>query len=231
MAYLIKEIPLDQRPRERLIKDGIKALSDEELIAILIRSGYKNNNAKNLAQNILIKLGDITNFNETSINYLANIKGIGPAKAATLMAALEFSKRVLKTQIVNQPILNNPKLIYNMYHDQFVNDKQEKLMAIFLDTKKRLITAKVIFMGTINSSVVHPREVFKEAIKNSAVSIILVHNHPSGDIQPSTVDDIFTNNMIKTGEIIGIKISDHIIIGKNQYYSYYLEQSHLFLNQ
>lgn len=231
MAYLIKEIPLDQRPRERLIKDGIKALSDEELIAILIRSGYKNNNAKNLAQNILIKLGDITNFNETSINYLANIKGIGPAKAATLMAALEFSKRVLKTQIVNQPILNNPKLIYNMYHDQFAKDKQEKLMAIFLDTKKRLITAKIIFIGTINSSVVHPREIFKEAIKNSAVSIILVHNHPSGDAKPSTMDDTFTESMIKTGEIIGIRVSDHIIFGKDEYYSYYLEQSHLFLNK
>lgn len=230
MSYVIKDIPLEQRPRERLIKYGIEALSDEEVIALLIRTGYKNNNAKEVALALLINLKELSMLGNITYRSLVNLKGIGPAKATTLIAALEFGKRIKQANLINKQSMNNPQVIYNLYHDQIVDNKQEKLLAIFLNTKKQLITAKIIFIGTVNSSIVHPREIFKAAMINSAASIILVHNHPSGEVQPSAMDDNFTLNMIKVGYIVGINVIDHIIFGFQGYYSYYESNQEIFTN-
>ena len=221
MLYKIKDMPITERPRERLIYRGVESLSDEELMAILIRTGNKNINAKNLALEILISLGSIHKFSEATIASLSKIKGIGIAKATTLLAAFEFGKRVLKSSQIQNSNVVNAEQVFNMLRYDFQNEQQEKLLAVFLDAKKNIITTKVIFIGTINTSTVHPREIFKEAIKNSAVNIILVHNHPSGDCNPSMADDFFTKNMIKIGQLTAIEVIDHIIFGKQKYYSYY----------
>ncbi len=228
MTYIIKEIPLMQRPRERLIKLGAGALSDEELIAILIRTGYKNTNAKDLALELLVKIEDIHHLKAMTTNSLSKIKGIGQVKATTIIAAIELGNRVNKVVLQSKQDVCNPQVIFNLYHEQMNENKQEKLMAILLDTKKQIIAAKIIFIGTINSSIVHPREIFKEAIINSAVNIILVHNHPSGDSKPSIVDDNFTKAIIAAGLLIGINLLDHIIIGNNEYYSYFETNPKLF---
>lgn len=221
MLYKIKNLPISERPRERLINNGVEALSDEEIIAILIRTGNKEVNAKDLALEVLIYLGNIHKFNEATIASLSKIKGIGTAKATTLLAAFEFGKRILQNnQIKNNNVINADQ-IFNLLRYDFQNEQQEKLLAVFLDTKKNIIATKVIFIGTINASTVHPREIFKEAIKNSAANIILVHNHPSGDCNPSIADDFFTKNMIKIGQLTAIEVIDHIIFGNQKYYSYY----------
>lgn len=220
MNYLIKEMTIAERPRERLKFCGAAALSDAELLAILLRTGSKDNNVLSLAQTTLNNLDGLQNLNNTSLNTLSKIKGIGEVKAITILAALELGKRLLKP--VNRTlIINNNRILYDMFKYEYLNEFQEKLIAVFLDSKKQLLTYKVIFIGTLDASTVHPREIMKEAIKNSSASIIIVHNHPSGNSIPSHQDQLFTEKMYKIGTLVGIPIIDHIIIGHNNYYSFF----------
>lgn len=217
MTYLIKDLPEEEKPREKLKKYGVKNLTDEELIAIILRCGTKNMSVKDLA--IKIKK-EFKTLSDLSYIELSKIKGVGEVKAITLLAAIELGIRSTYKEDKNIK-LNRPENIYEFFKNKLIHLKQENLMAIFLDNKNKLIAYKTIFIGTINMSISHPREIFKEAMKNSSVYIILVHNHPSGDPTPSVADLKFTNQVYKTSKIIGIPLLDHIIIGNNKYYSFY----------
>lgn len=217
MTYLIKDLPEEEKPREKLKKYGVKNLTDEELIAIILRCGTKNMSVKDLA--IKIKK-EFKNLSDLSYIELSKIKGMGEVKAITLLAAIELGIRSTYKEDKNIK-LNRPENIYEFFKNKLIHLKQENLIAVFLDNKNKLIAYKTIFIGTINMSISHPREIFKEAIKNSCVYIVLVHNHPSGDPTPSVADLKFTNQVYKTSKIIGIPLLDHIIIGNNKYYSFY----------
>ncbi len=221
MNFLIKEIPKLERPRERLKNSGAKNLSNEELLAIILRSGTKNISVKEVAMNVLKEIKNISDLPKYSINKLTKIKGIGEVKAITLIATIELGKRIyLDNKPDNNITLNNVGLVYELFKNKFKNTYQEEFMVVYLDTKKKLIDYKVLFIGTVNESVVHPREIFKEAYQLSASYIICLHNHPSGDPSPSKSDDILTEYLLNTSKIMLIPLLDHIIIGENSYYSY-----------
>lgn len=218
---LIKDIPKYDRPRERFLKYGVEALSNEELISIILRTGSKNISVKDLSNNILSSITDITDLKDITINKLKNISGIGSIKAITLLSSIELGKRVYYSNNSDKIILNNSKKIYDYLYLELKDKKQEYFYALYLDSKNKLIDKKILFIGTLNRSIVHPREIFKYAYLLSASTIICVHNHPSGDVIPSKEDILLTNNLVEIGKIQGIKIIDHIIIGNKNYYSFY----------
>ena len=218
---LIKDIPLVDRPRERLRKLGPEALSNEELLSIILKTGTKNKSVKELSNDILKKINDIKDLKDISIYSLKDIPGIGLVKGITLKAAIELGRRVYQKNLNNNIKLNSSNLIYDYIKNRLIDKKQEQFIAIYLDTKKYLIEDKLLFIGTLNNSVVHPREIFKYAYLVSASSIICVHNHPSNDVLPSKEDLIFTKKLVEIGKIQGINVIDHIIVGNNNYYSFY----------
>lgn len=217
---LIKDIPEFERPRERFMKVGVENLSNSELISILINSGTKNKSVKELSDSILLNIKDISELKNISLSKLKKIKGIGDVKAITLLSALELGKRVYYNKNITKIKMNSADKIYEYMKGELCNKDQEYFYALYLDSKKNLIDKKLLFIGTINKSIVHPREVFKHAYLLSATSIICVHNHPTGDSLPSNEDIILTRNLKKIGDIQGIQIIDHIIIGNN-YYSFF----------
>lgn len=221
MNVLIKDIPLNERPRERLINKGVEYLSNEDLLAILLKTGTKENSVKVLANNILKQLDDINNLKEINLERLVKIKGIGKAKACELLAAIELGKRLnKKIDNLNQIKIYSSNSIYEYYQDKLKDKLQEYFYCVYLDTKNHIIKDKLLFIGTINESLIHPREIFKEAYLLSASSIICIHNHPSGNVNPSNNDIIMTKQLVEVGKILGIKVLDHIIIGKDNYYSF-----------
>lgn len=220
--YMIKDIPSKERPRERLKKYGSSALSNEELLAIILKNGTHNKSVKELALDILKTYDDISKLKDATIAKLTSIKGIGEVKALELIATIELGKRiVLSNEKTDAFRLSNAEEIYYYIKDLFLNKKQEYFYALYFNNKQELIDKKLLFMGTINRSVVHPREIFKEAYLYSASSIVCIHNHPSGDTNPSPEDIYFTNNLVTIGKINGIFIIDHIIIGNDSFYSFY----------
>lgn len=222
MNYRIKEIPKDERPRERLIKEGVEKLSNEELIAILLKTGTINKNVKELSIEILKSYKNITELKNITIPTLKKIRGIGEVKAIELIATIELGRRVFLTKHEkNNKKLGNPKDIWESTKYLFFGKKQEYFYCLYFNNKQELIERKLLFMGTINRSIVHPREVFKEAYLLSASNIICMHNHPSGDVNPSEEDLNFTTNLVEIGRIQGIPIVDHIIVSDDTYYSFY----------
>lgn len=220
--YKIKDIPLSDRPRERLISLGSSILSDEELLAVIIKTGKKNMSAKMIASNLLSSIGGIENLKEINYEYLKQIDGIGEAKACEILAAIEIGKRLSKTiKTLKNIKFNSANVVYDYYVKDLSNTKQEHFFCIYLDSNKKIIKDKLLFVGTLNQSLVHPREIFKEACLISASSFICVHNHPSGNVLPSSEDLTLTSNLKKIGLLMGIPIVDHIIIGKNNYYSFF----------
>ena len=218
---MIKDMLDSERPRERAIKYGVKNLSNEELLSIIIKTGTKNCSVKELSNQILSKLKNINELKNLSINSLTKINGIGKVKAIEILSSLELGKRVYYQVDKDNIKLNNSKLIYEYFKDIFINEKQENFYAIYLDAKSKLITYKLLFKGTINSSCVHPREVFKYAFLESAYSIIVIHNHPSGDPTPSSQDEEVTYMLFQIGKLMAIPVVDHIVFGKNKYFSFY----------
>ncbi len=221
MSIKIKDIPLEERPRERLIKYGVESLNNEELLSILIGNGTKGKSAKDLSLIILNKIKEIDNNDLLNYQFLSAIKGLGMAKTCTILAAVEFGKRMnMKYSSLNSVIVNNANVVFNYFRDLFLNKKQEYFYCLYLDSKKTVIKNKLLFIGTLNKSLVHPREVFKEAYLLSASSIICIHNHPSGNINPSKDDIDITNQLSSIGYLMGIKLVDHLIIGDDSYYSF-----------
>lgn len=220
MGYKIKELPLNERPRERLKMLGPEYLSDKELLAIILKTGSKEKNVTELALDILkeYKLQSLKNI---SLNNLMKIKGIGEVKAIELLSAIELGKRINNNSKKIYKRLESPKKIWESIKDILEEKSQEYFYALYFDSKKRLLDKKLLFIGTINESLVHPREIFKEAYRLSASCIVCVHNHPSNDTTPSKADIHITNQLIQIGKIQGIPVIDHIIIGKDNYYSFY----------
>ena len=218
---LIKDLPLLERPRERLYKYGVNSLSNEELLSIVLKNGIKNISVKEVSNNLLKELGDITNLRDISINNLIKIKGIGKVKAITLLASIELGKRVYESKDELDIKLDSSNKIYEYIKKDLIYKKQEHFISLYLDPKKNLIEKKLLFIGTLNNASVHPREVFKNAYLLSAHSIVLIHNHPSNDTLPSKEDIILTNKLKEIGKINGINVIDHIIVGNNNYYSFY----------
>lgn len=218
----IKEIPLLDRPVERLIQKGSNSLSNEELLAILIRTGKKGKSSKDIASNILRHLDNIQQLRTVTLQQLTKLEGIGTTKAAMILSAIELGNRIHQTipELTGQSG-NNPSIIFEYYKEILKDKMQEHFYAIYLDQRKKIIKDKLLFIGTINYSLVHPRDVFKEAYLLSASSIILVHNHPTGNVFPSSNDLDTTSNLIKIGLLMGIPIIDHVIIGKHKYYSFF----------
>ena len=214
----IKEIAIEQRPRERLKMHNADSLSDAELLAILVQSGFRGENVLDLS-NRMISLFGIEKLNSLSLSELMKIKGIGLAKAAKLIAAFELSKRVNSGKICEKIIINASDIAHH-YMEKLKDKKKEYFIAVFLDSKNKIIKDEIISIGTLNSSLVHPREVFKEAIKNSANSIILVHNHPSESENFSEEDISITRILEKVGLIMNIPLLDHILISGNNWNNY-----------
>ncbi|MFA7075366.1 MAG: DNA repair protein RadC [Candidatus Izemoplasmatales bacterium] len=216
--YMIKDIPKLERPRERLLLNGPGSLSSYELIAILLRVGSEGQSVLELAKSLVINLNDLSDLKQMTIDELQKFKGIGRTKAITLLAAIELGQRVLNPQKEKIQIVS-PENVYDLLKYELSDLKQEVLMVLFLDLKNNLISKKTIFKGSLNQSLVHPREVFKYAVKFSAFQIILVHNHPSGDPTPSNQDLEITKIFESAGSLLQIKVLDHIIIGNNTYLS------------
>lgn len=226
MSYLIKDLPSNEKPRERLMLYGVEALSNEELLSILLRCGTKNKSVKELSFDILrsYDVHDLANINYKT---LAAIKGVGIAKSLSILAALELGKRsISKSSLVLK--IRSSLDVYDLVRYDMENELQEKMICLYLNNRKELIQKKILFIGTVNQSNVYPRDIFREAVKNNASFLILVHNHPSGSIVPSYQDTIMTNEMIKIGRLMGIFVLDHLIIGREGFYSYLEKQGELF---
>lgn len=217
--YTIKELSQNDRPMEKLMNYGVDGLSDIELLAILIGSGTKKKNAIVLADEILkIKMKD-NNLLYTSVEQLMQIDGIGLTKACRIIAGLELGKRLSKIDRFEKMSLDSPESVANYLYMHYIRAVKEEFCILLLDTKNKVIAIETISIGTINQSLVHPREVFRSAIMKNSNSIILAHNHPSGDPTPSREDILITERLIKAGEYLGIKILDHLVIGKNKFIS------------
>ena len=218
----IKNWPEDERPRERLLRFGADELSTAQLLAIILRMGGRNKSALELAREILVKFNNLKEIEDASIAEFSELKGIGAAKIAQIKAAFELGKRLIANEKRNtsqQPCFKNSSQVYTYYMPKFYGLKKEKFLCTLLDTKNRVFKETTVSEGTLTSSLVHPREVFRYAIKEAAASVLFVHNHPSGDPSPSRDDIDITKRLIETGKIIGINVLDHIIIGDGRYLS------------
>ncbi len=220
MNYLIKDIKVNERPRERLLKYGAGSLSNEELLSIILKTGTKNKSVKSLSMDVLNLFDNITDLQEITVNKLTSIKGIGVVKALELIASIELGRRVFIKKEEKKYKLSNPLDIFLTNKYLFTNKKQEYFYCLYLNNKNELIERKLLFMGTVNKSIVHPREVFKYAYLASASSIVCMHNHPSGDVTPSKDDIIFTKALVEVGKLQNIPVLDHIIVGEDNYYSF-----------
>lgn len=219
MGLKMKEIPVNERPVERLLNVGSENLSNEELLSILIKTGTRKYSAKEIASLILKECdGSLNNIN---YQMLKKIDGMGNVKSANILAAIELGKRShKKISTINNMQITSADIVFDYYQDIFLDKKQEYFYCIYLDSNKSVIKEKLLFVGTLDYSLVHPREVFKEAYNISASAIICVHNHPSGNVMPSRNDFDITSKLIEIGNIFGIKIVDHVIVGENTYYSF-----------
>lgn len=221
MAVKIKSMMELDRPRERLIKYGVKSLSDSELLSILINTGNNKNSAKDLANIVLKKCNGIKNLPSLNYEQLTKIEGIKSGKSCAILACLEISRRMnSKINNLDKVKITNCDLVYEYYKSVLESEEQEYFYCLYLDSNKKVICDKELFKGTLNFSLVHPREIFKQAYLCSAHAIICVHNHPSGNTNPSTQDIELTKNLVSLGDLHGIKVLDHIIIGKNNYFSF-----------
>ena len=216
-----KDLPENELPRKRLLKYGKENLSNSDLLSIILRTGIKDITVREVSENILKSINKINDLSNISVKELGKIKGVGEIKAITLLAAIELGKRVSNKEITLGASLTNPYIIHETFKSLFKNLTYEKVITIYLDNKKRLISYKVVSLGTIDKSVLHPREIYSEAIKTNSSSIICIHNHPSNDLTPSKEDISTTSKIKKIGDIIGINVLEHLIVSSNGYFSFY----------
>ena len=226
-SFTVHDLPLSERPRERLLKLGSEALSAQEILALLLGRGVRGESVMVTAQRLLSRFGNLNRIANASVEELTEINGIGPAKAAQIKAAVELSKRLESpVQEGEKPVLKSPVDVVKLIKMKLKGKKKEHFLVLCLDTRNHLINCKSVSVGSLDTSVVHPREVFKEAITASAASVIFAHNHPSGDPEPSEEDIELTKRLVKAGEIIGIDVLDHIIVCDKGYLS--LKAKNLF---
>ncbi len=213
----VKDLPEAERPRERLLRHGTEALSLAELIAILLGTGTKGKSVITLAQELIATHGGLEGLLDASISELKQIKGMGHAKAITLKAAFGIAAKRAVPQ--NSDPLLYPQQIFNLLKEEVLSEKREILFVILKDTKAKLITWEKVAIGTLSEVLAHPREIFCPAIRHKAHSIIIAHNHPSGDPTPSSNDIELTKKLLEAAQIIGIALDDHIIIGRERFIS------------
>lgn len=225
---LIKDLPECEKPRERMLEYGVENLSNVDLLSIILRNGVKDISVKEVAINILNNVESINDLSSLGVRELSNIRGVGPVKAITLLASIELGKRVSIKEAKANMSLSNKEKIHEVFKKFFINENQEKFLAIFLDNKKCLINYKILFIGTNNASIAHPREVFMEAIKANASAVVVMHNHPSGNVLPSEEDKNITEKLVQSGHMLGIPLLDHIITNGEEYYSFYDEFKAIF---
>ncbi len=214
----IKDIPNDGRPRERFLKHGPEALSDAELFAILLRTGTINENVIEMSNRLIAEYG-LDKLFECSLKELQKIKGIGPSKAMQILAMNEILKRINQSK-KPQRFISSARAVFELMREKLKDEKQEHFIAIHLNNRNYFIKEELITKGILDASIIDPREVFKSSIRNSASRIILVHNHPSGDSTPSKEDKEVTKKLVEAGELLGIRVLDHVIIGKDNYWSW-----------
>ncbi len=219
-SFTVHDLPLNERPRERLLKLGSEVLSAQEILALILGRGIKGESVMVTSQKLLSRFGNLKGIANASVEELMQISGIGPAKTAQIKAALELSKR-LEADVGEKPkpMLKSPEDVAAVVRSQLKGKKKEHFLVLCLDTRNRLINCKPVSIGSLDTSIVHPREVFKEAVSSSASSVIFVHNHPSGDPEPSQEDVELTKRLAKAGEILGIDVLHHIIVCDKSYLS------------
>ena len=214
----IKDLPDSSKPRERFLKHGPESLSDAELFAIILRTGVVGENVMEVANRLISKFG-LVNLFDCSLKELQEIKGIGQSKAMQLLAMSELGKRYDQEKNLVKKI-TCAEDVFKLFHKRLRDKKQEHFYLIMLDTKNNIIGEQLLSKGILDASIIDPREVFKPSIRNSASRVILIHNHPSGDSSPSSEDERVTEKLIEAGDLLGIKVLDHVIIGKDSYWSW-----------
>ena len=210
----LKDQPASERPRERLVAHGAETLSNAELIAILLRTGLKGANAVEVGKQLVCKFGSLQSLALASVDDLLKVKGIGRAKAITLVAAFSLAQKMAKELQDESPVLDTPENVVRLVRARNLLLETEQFQVLLLNTRKRLVRAEKISDGTLDTILVHPREVFKSAIAANAAAIVLVHNHPSGDPTPSEADIKVTRDLIRAGQLLKIEVLDHIILGR-----------------
>lgn len=218
----IKDLTREEQPREKLRTLGVKNLSNAELIALILRQGTKDENVVELANKILCRYS-IKFLSRASIAQLIKIKGIGTTKASQLVASFELGRRITALPKTKKITIDSARIVAKLLQSELSTLKQEKCIGIYLDSRKRILKQETIFVGSLDSSLIHPREIYKIGIIEGAAGIIIVHNHPSGDPTPSEEDIIVTQQLKEAGKIVGITLLDHIIIGENNYFSLHEE--------
>ena len=214
----IKDLPEFERPREKLVKKGAKALKKEELLAILLRTGLKGKNAIEVANDVLARYGN-KKLLDASYEELRNMRGVGHTKAVQILAAVELGSRLFKEKTEKEIYINSPEdIVKELAHIR--ENKKENFVALYLDARNKLIYKETISIGSLNANLVHPREVFEPAVRHLAAQIVLAHNHPSGDPEPSEDDLEITKRLTESGKILGIEVVDHIIITKTGFTSF-----------
>lgn len=218
-SFTVHDLPKSERPRERLQKHGAEALSSQELLALIIGRGVSKKSVMTIAQELLSKFGNIKAISEATLEELSQIKGIGFAKAAQLKASFELARRKDEHDGERLSVKSHQDVI-KVVRQKLKDKKKEHFLILCLDTRNNLKKISTISTGTLDANLVHPREVFKEAIQSLSSSIILVHNHPSGNPEPSEADIDITKRIMETGKIVGINVLDHIIVGDNTSFSF-----------
>lgn len=221
--YTIKDFPSEMRPRERLLASSALNLSDYELLAVLLRTGSLQQNALDLAKNILQKTGGLSGLKDLHPEELMSIYGVGEGKAAVILSAIEIGRRLQRDDFIDYAPVNEPRIAAQHFHHGNNRPNQEVFQVLYLDTKLRLISSQELFVGTLDASLVHMRDIFRGAVKCSARAILVGHNHPSGDVQPSRSDIEMTNRLVEAGKLMDICLQDHVIISdrdKDLYFSF-----------
>ena len=214
----MKELPENERPREKMLSRGVHSLSEADLLAILLRIGMKNVPAKSLAEGLIAKYG-LAGLASMSAQELSRLPGIGKVKAVTVLAGIELGRRLSLKSPEKRNVIRSPQDAAELVMPYLRYANKEYFVALLLSTKNHVLAQPVISMGSLNASIVHPRELFREALSYSAASVILVHNHPSGDPMPSEEDIILTKKLVQAGQVLSISVLDHVIIGDGKYVS------------
>ncbi|WP_256442680.1 DNA repair protein RadC [Cohnella sp. LGH] len=218
-SFRLRELPSGERPRERMQQHGAQALSHAELLAILLRTGTRNESAVYLAQRILNECGGLRKLAESGWEDLTHIRGIGPAKALQLQASIELGRRIARSKLPETVKITCPQDVADLLMEEMRHYREEQFVCLFLNTKNHVIGRQTLSIGSLNASIVHPREVFKAAIRRSSASILCAHNHPSGDPTPSAEDLQLTKRLAEAGQLLGIELLDHLVIGDSSFIS------------